>query len=102
VHFCTRDPNLNPTRAEPGLGAGFIFAPETQKKPGTQKKPKKKPKTRKKPKKTQKNLKPEKPPKETRKNTERNPITKPNRHPTDSGSGAKFHLRVRVQVSNST
>jgi hypothetical protein len=30
VHFCTRDPNpnLNPTRAELGLGVGFIFHPQ--------------------------------------------------------------------------
>jgi hypothetical protein len=45
VHFCTRDPNL--TRAEPGLGAGFIFHPRVHLKPEN-------------PPKIERNLKPEK------------------------------------------
>jgi hypothetical protein len=40
VHFYTRDPNPKPTRAEPSLGAGFVFHPPTGA-PETRKKPKK-------------------------------------------------------------
>jgi hypothetical protein len=43
--FCTRDPN--PTRAELGLGAGFVFHPRVHLKPET-------------PPKIERNLKPEK------------------------------------------
>jgi hypothetical protein len=56
VHFCSHD--LNPTRTEPGLNAGFIFYPWVHSKP------EKKLETRKKPE-TQKNSKPEKTQKET-------------------------------------
>jgi hypothetical protein len=61
VHFCTRDPNLNPTR--PKLGSGFVFHPRVhskQKKPETQKNPK--PERNPKPKKTWKKLKTRKTP----------------------------------------
>jgi hypothetical protein len=33
VHFCTRDLNPNPTRVEPGFGAGFVFHPWVHPKP---------------------------------------------------------------------
>jgi hypothetical protein len=97
MHFCIRDPN--PTRAEPCFSAGFVFSPVGA--PKTQKKPE----TRKKPEKTQ-NPKETKKPERNPKKPERNPFTKPDGHPnltrnpTGSGSGAKFHPRVRV--SNST
>jgi hypothetical protein len=37
VHFCTCDPNTNPTHAELGLGAGFVFHPQVH--PKFKKKP---------------------------------------------------------------
>jgi hypothetical protein len=105
VYFCIHDLNLNPTRAKPGLGAGFVFHPRVHPDP-------KKSEIRKKPEKTwnlketQKKLETQKNPEEIWKKTERNPFTKPDGHPnptrnlTGSSSGVKFHPRVQVQVIN--
>jgi hypothetical protein len=69
MQFCTCD--LNPTHAEPGLGAGFVFHPRVHSKL-------KKTKTRNL-KESRKTLKKTQNPKETRKKSERNSFTKP--HP---------------------
>jgi hypothetical protein len=60
MHFCTRDPNL--TRAEPGLGVGFIFHPQVHPNPKKTRTPKE---TQKNPKKFETRKKPEKNLKET-------------------------------------
>jgi hypothetical protein len=109
VYFCIHDLNPNPTRAKPGLGAGFIFHPRVHpdkknlKSERNLKKTRNLEETQKTP---QKNLKPKKARKKYEKNPERNSFTKPDGHlnptrnPTDSSSGAKFYPRVQVQVTN--
>jgi hypothetical protein len=61
VYFCIHDLNLNPTRAKPGLGAGFVFHPRVHpdpKKSEIQKKPEKNPKPERNPKKLETQKKP--------------------------------------------
>jgi hypothetical protein len=109
VHFCTRDLNLNPTRAEPDLGAGFIFHPWVHPKPEknrnlkeTRKKTRKKQKNPRNPKKLEKTQNP----KQTQKIPERNP-KKPKKtqkethlqNPTDTRTLPEIR---RVQVPNFT
>jgi hypothetical protein len=108
VHFCSHD--LNPTRAEPGLDAGFVFLPvgalEIWKKTQNPKETRnpKKLKTWKNPK---RNLKKpwKKPIYKTRRVPEPNPTPDGFRcqiSPVGSSSGAKFHPWVRVRVTNLT
>jgi hypothetical protein len=82
VHFCTRDPN--PTRAELGLGAGFVFHLRVHPKP-------------------EKNLKPER----NLKNLKPKKNSKPERNSKEihlqNPTGTRTRLETRrVRVSNST
>jgi hypothetical protein len=101
MYFYTHDLNLNPTRVEPSLDAGFIFHLRMHVKLEKKLKPKKilkNPETQKKP---EKNSKPERNPKKSERNIFTKPDGHPNltRNPTGLGSGAKFHPRVRVSNS---
>jgi hypothetical protein len=95
VYFCTHDLNPNLTRVEPNLGVSFVFHLWVHLKP------EKNLKLERNPKKLEKNSKPERNKKTMKETHLQNPTgTRTHRNPTGSGSGAKFHLRVRVSIQS--